>query len=75
MHPWIRLRQPQAFICSYSSRAVNPVPEPVKDVLGQGEVAESGAVDLLGDPARQREAVPVACNGPCLWPRVDAEVS
>src|SRR5262249_16031762 len=34
----------------------------------QGEVAESGAVSLLEDPARQREALPVACRGPTFAP-------
>src|ERR1700675_4629781 len=34
----------------------------------QGEVAESGAVGLLEDPAGQREALPVACGGLALAP-------
>ena len=34
----------------------------------QGEVAESGAVGLLEDPAWQREALPVACGGLALAP-------
>ena len=34
----------------------------------QGEVAESGAVGLLEDPARQREALPVACRSPAFAP-------
>ena len=34
----------------------------------QGEVAESGAVGLLEDPARQRETLPVACRGPAFTP-------
>jgi len=33
-----------------------------------GEVAESGAVGLLEDPARQREALPVACRGSAFAP-------
>ena len=45
---------------------VNPAPTPVKDVPGQGEVAESGAVGLLEDPAGQREALPVACSASAL---------
>src|SRR5208282_633162 len=34
----------------------------------QGEVAESGAVGLLEDPAGQREALPVACGGLAFAP-------
>ena len=34
-----------------------------KGVKLQGEVAESGAVGLLEDPARRRESLPVACRG------------
>ena len=34
----------------------------------QGEVAESGAVGLLEDPAWQREALPVACGALALAP-------
>src|SRR5258708_36267048 len=49
---------------------VNPVPAPVKDVLGQGEVAESGAVGTRRGSEKRCPSLAAALP----WPRVYAEV-